>query len=82
MGIKVRVREDEPFALARALRRFHKLTRFREKGPFRWMREASVAKGKKLYYLKPSFLRRMKRVKKRILAQKWTFCFERGPPPD
>lgn len=82
MGTKVRVRDNEPFALALALRQFHKLTRFRDKGPFRWMREASVAKARKTYYLKPSFLKRMKRVKKKFLAQKWSYCLEGGRPPD
>jgi hypothetical protein len=46
------------------------------------MREASWAKGTKAYYQKPSFLKRMKRVKKKFLAQKWSYCFEGGPPPD
>jgi hypothetical protein len=80
--IKVRVRDNEPFAFARTLRQFHKLTRFRDKGPFRWMCEASRANGQKTYYLKPSFLRRLKRVRKRFLAQKWSYCFEGGRPPD
>jgi hypothetical protein len=61
VGIKIYLREHEQ--LKDALRRLHKLTRFRTKGPFRWMEEASRAKAKKTYYLKPGFLRRMKRVK-------------------
>lgn len=80
MGVKIYVRENEH--LKDVLRRLHKLTRHRDKGPFRWMREASRAKGTKAYFQKPSFLKRMKRVKKRFLAQKWSYCFEGGRPPD
>jgi hypothetical protein len=82
MGITVRVREDGPHALTLALRRFRELTRFRNQGPFRWIREASTAKAKKTYYQKPSFIKRMKRVKKKFLAQKRSYCEEGGPPPD
>jgi hypothetical protein len=80
VGITIYVGENE--ALRDALRRFHDKSRYRNKGPFRWMREASSAKAKKKYHLKSSFLKRMKRVKKKFLAQKRPYCFEGGPPPD
>jgi hypothetical protein len=80
VGIKIEVRDNEP--LSRALYRLGRLTRVRDKGPFEWMRVASWAKATKAYYQKPSFLKRMKRYRKRFLAQKWSYCCEGGKQPD
>lgn len=80
VGIKIQVRENEPIRFA--LQRLGKKTRHRSKGSFRWMREASLAKAGKIYYLKPSFLNRMKKVRRKFWAQKWSYCFEGGRPPE
>jgi len=67
VGVKVYVREGEPLALA--LRRFQKLVKMARvrtsRGPLYWMRGLT-----RDYYRKPSVLKRIKRLRKRIWAQR------------